>query len=235
MNCSIFIRTYDKDFEWLTYCLRSLAKFAHGFSEIVIAVPQGQEVWIRHLTRERIIPVHDAQPGYLGQQVSKLTADLHCKGDFILHCDSDVILTHDVTPQTFMHKGKPRWLITPWDEDMEAKRAWYHVLAKLFCQVSDYEFMRKSTIMIPRFAYKAFRDFIQETRGMTMESWVMNQPGNEFSEFNAMGFYLWLHHRSSIEWHDTTKLGVPPIGERQFWSWGGLKPEIRKEMEAILA
>lgn len=234
MKTSIFIRSYSADFGWLAYCLRSLQKFATGFHEIVIAVPQGEEHALSHLTAERVIPVHNGQPGYLAQQVSKLNADLHCSGDFILHIDSDCILTRPVTPETMMRNGKPIWLMTPWEQCPDAKKAWYHVMAKLFLDVSEYDFMRRSTIMVPRFAYAKLRGFIEEMHGYKMDAYVMNQPNHEFTEYNALGFYLWKFHREAIAWRNTATDGVPEPWEMQSWSYGGITPEIRDKMEAIL-
>jgi NDP-sugar pyrophosphorylase family protein len=39
MNVPIFIRCFWKDAPWLHYCIRSLKKYAQGFSEIVVTVP----------------------------------------------------------------------------------------------------------------------------------------------------------------------------------------------------
>lgn len=236
MTCSIFIRSYEKDFPWLQYCLRSLAKYATGFSEIVIAVPEGQQHALKHLTRERVVAVHDGQPGYLCQQADKLNADRHCKGDFILHVDSDTIITKPITPETFMEGDKARWLMTPMAHmPYEVKKAWLHVCVKTCHVWPEYEFMRKVTVMVPRWAYGEFRKFIQNLHGQTMESWVMNQPNMEFSEYNTLGLFLWTYHRDKIHWHDCSVNGVPDPWEHQGWSWGGLNDEIRGRLEHALA
>lgn len=235
MSAAIFIRSFIKDYEFLFYCLRSIHKFASGFSEIIIAVPEGQQGPLSHLTAETVITVHDGQPGYLAQMDSKLHADLHTKSEFILHCDSDVYLTRPITPQTFMEGDKARWLMTPWSECHDARKAWFGVMATCLRECPTHDFMRRNTIMVPRWAYGAFREFIQQEHGVTLTHYVMNRPAHEFSEYDCLGFYLWLHHRDKIAWHDTSVMGVPPANEIQHWSYGGLTPEIRQEMEAALA
>jgi hypothetical protein len=235
MTCDVFIRSYEKDFEWLTYCLRSLAKFAHGFREIVIAVPTGHELQLDHLTRERIVTVNDAQPGYMAQQVTKLTADLHTNADFILHIDSDTILTRPVSPDDFLMHGKPNWLITPWSVlHPDDKLAWYPVMTKCLLESPRFEFMRRNLMMIPRWAYGLFRDEIKRLHGIPMDAYVMNQPGHAFSEYNCLGFFLYLYHHDKVNWIDTTKHLFQTF-EKQAWSWGGITPEIRAEIERILA
>ena len=101
----------------------------------------------------------------------------------------------------------------------------------------EHEFMRRHGAMVPRWALKAFRDHIQELHGISMDAYVMNVPRHEFSEFNCLGFYLWLYHRDKIAWHDTSAMGVPPIQMEQAWSWDekGITQEYRNRMEMLLA
>ena len=236
MKCSIFIRSYAKDLPWLGYCLRSIHKFAIGFSEIVIAVPENERHLFRHLTAEKLVSVHDGQPGYLCQQADKMHADTHCMCSYILHFDADMIFTAPVTPEFFFHDGNPIWLITPWSAlSGDEKKAWMHVLVKALREFPPYEFMRKCAVMVPSWLYGEFRAHMEKLHGVPLTSYIMNQPGHEFSEYNSLGFYAWLHHRDKFHWHDTTIDGVPSWPFRQFWSWGGLTQEIRNEIEVALA
>lgn len=235
MTACLFIRAYKPDFGWLVYTLRSIQKFATGFSEVIIVVPEGQETELSHLTAETVIPVFDGQPGYMGQQCDKLNADKHTQAEFVCNLDADCVFTQPVTPQDFMVNDKPRWLMTPWKDCMDAKKAWFGVMAKCLQEAPEHEFMRRHGIMVPRWAYAEFRGFIEKTHGVPIESYVMNQPGNEYSEFNTLGFWLWLNHRDKIAWHNTSEMGVPPNPLNQEHSWSGLTDEIRVKLEAILA
>lgn len=236
MSTAIFIRSYAPDFQWLSYSLRSIQKFATGFCDILIAVPQQDVPKLSHLTVEKVVGVHDGQPGYLCQQNDKLHADMHTRADLVVNLDSDTLFTRPVTPATFMRNGKPLWLITPWHTFLgDEKKAWFHVLAKALQECPPFEFMRKNTITIPRWAYGAFREHMQKLHGITLTEYIMSQPAREFSEFNTIGFYLWLYHRDKIHWHDTSIDGVPESVEHQRWSWSGLTPEIRAEIERELA
>lgn len=236
MNCAIFIRSYQNDFPWLSYCLRSLAKFSSGFSEIVIVVPNGHQFDLRHLTAERVIAVHDGQPGYLCQQADKLNADIHCpNADFILHVDSDMVFTRPFSPEYFLRDGKAVWAFTEWGNlpGQTEKKPWFHVMAKALQECPPHEFMRRCALMVPRWLYGDFREHLLSLHNLTMTQYVMNQPGNEFSEYNCLGFFAWLKHHEKFYWHDTRKEGHdwPFI---QNWSWGGLTDEIRDEIEDIL-
>lgn len=230
MTCDIVIKSYPPDYPWLTYCLRSIQKFATGFNNVLVLLPRSDPL---PLTAETVVLL-DVPEGYKEQQVSKLYADKHTEADFIVNLDSDCIFTRPVTPRDFMVGDKPRWLMTPWADCMDAKRAWFGVMAKCILEAPEHEFMRRHGIMIPRWAYAEFRAFIQKTHGIPIESYVMNQPGNEFSEFNTIGFWLWLNHRDKIAWHNTSTMGVPSNPLHQEHSWGGLNDEIRAKLDAIL-
>src|SRR4026208_618749 len=237
MRTAIFIRTYLRDMPYLEYCLRSIQKYAHGFHRTVVAVPEPEINHYMHLTVEKLIAVHDGKPGYLCQQADKLNADIHCKEeDFIWYIDSDCVLTREVRPEEFLVNNKVRWLLTPWKDCPDSKKAWFHVMAKCVQECPQHEFMRRHGLMIPRWALVGFREFIQQTHGIDMPTYVMNQPGHEFSEFNAIGFWLWTYHRDKIHWHDTSIDGVPPCPIEQSWSWSpeGITQEHRNRMEILL-
>jgi hypothetical protein len=232
----IFIRSYQQDLNWLSYCLRSLHKFASGFTEIMVAVPGNEFPLFSHLTAETVIPVHDADPKYLCQQATKMYADAHTGADAILHFDSDMIMTAPVTPDFFFKDGKPIWVITPWTTIYgDEKKAWFHVMAKALRECPPYEFMRKCAVIVPRWIYAEFRAHMEKVHGIPLDAYIMSQPGHEYSEYNCLGFYAWLYHRDKFHWHDTSVDGVPTWPFRQFWSYSGLTQQERNEMEIALA
>lgn len=231
MIADIFIKSYPGDFPWLGFCLRSLLKYARGFRQTIVVIPPGHGL---NLTQESVIEIEEQQPGYLFQQVCKLNADRHSSAEYIWHIDSDCILKRPVTPDEFMVNGKPRWLITQWNDCLESKRNWFHVMAKCVQETPKHEFMRRHGLLIPRFAYGAFRDFIQQTHKLTMEAYVMNQPAHEFSEFNCIGFYLHQFHHEAIHWQDTRE-GLPDNPIEQAWSWGGMTEAERERLTELTA
>lgn len=237
MRTVIFIRSFRKDFEYLSFCLRSIQKYARGFDEIVVVVPEGHEKELQHLTAERVTTTHDGHPGYLAQQDTKVHADTYAPhADFLVHIDSDCVFTQPVTPETFMREGKPLWLVTPWTHmSADDKRSWYHVMCKCVQDCPPYEMMRRHGICLPRWSYKAFRDFIQKTHGITATEYIMSQPAHEFSEFNCLGFYLWLHHRDKFSWWNTAEEGVPPTVLDQYWSHEPMSDETRRKLTNALA
>jgi hypothetical protein len=231
VTTSLFIKSYRGDFRWLTYCLRSIQKFATGFQEIVIVIPDTDN--LDHLTAERVVKVKESGTPYLFQQVVKMYADTYTDADFISFVDSDCIFVEPVTPETFMTDGKVNWLYTPWEHIPEDVK-WREVMQKCLGEDPPAEMMRRHPQMIPRWALEEFRGFVAQKHGVSLEHYILSQPGRSFSEFNVCGFYLWLYHHDKIHWINTEDY-LPPTVLSQYWSWGGITPEIEAEVKTLLA
>ncbi len=259
MTCSILIKSFPKDFGWLSYCLKSIHKFASGFEEVVVIIPDDSDL---PLTCERLIKIHEPGPpatsiydhgsGYAYQQVVKMNADKYCKSDFILHIDSDTIFTKPVRPRDLMFaewldpstdgesEGDhlyPLWLMTPFKDILPTdKNLAAHVEAmRSFSGIDpEFEYMRRMGQVIPRWAYGCFREYCLSKHGKTFEEYAMSQGFRGVSEFNLIGQFLHREFANFIHFHDT-RFGVPESFVLQHWSWDGITPEIRDKMEAILA
>lgn len=233
MTTDIFIKSYRGDFEWLPGCLHSIQKYATGFRDVVIVVPDTDS--LDHLTVEKVIKVTELGHPYMFQQVVKMFADTYTNADFISFVDSDCVFTSPVTPETFMTNGKPNWLHTPWDKTGEdARSAWGDVMLKCIGEFPPSEFMRRHPQLVPRWALEEFRGFVSSKHGVSLDHYILNQPGRCFSEFNCLGFFLWLHHREKFHWINTEEW-LPPAVLKQFWSHGGMTPDIENEIATLLA
>jgi hypothetical protein len=227
-SVDLFIRSYKKDFEWLSYCLKSCAKSAKGFRQIHIVVPHGDQHELNHLTLEKVHICPRYTEDYLGQQVTKLNADLYSDADFICHIDSDTVWLHDVSPKDFIHKGKAIVYYEPYDRIGECP--WQPIVEEAIGWKPEFEFMRRPPHTFPRWLYKEMRDFLQTTHKVPSDTFVATRPDRRFSEYNTLGAYAWKHHRDKFEWRDP-KQDKDTV--RQFWSWGGLEAN-RQELETIL-
>ena len=173
--------------------------------------------------------------GYMQQQSTKMLADTFTDADFICFMDSDCVFTEPVTPETFMTAGRVNWLYTPWHRIAEeTQKVWREVMQRCIGEEPPAEFMRRHPQIIPRWALQEFRGFIAEKHGVSLGHYISVQPGKAFSEYNCIGHYLWLHHREKINFINTEEY-LPPTVLLQKWSWGGLTPEIRAELDAITA
>lgn len=248
MTCSILVKSFPKDFGWLSYCLKSIHKFAVGFSEIVVIIPDDSDL---QLTAERLVKIHEPGPpatsiydhgsGYAFQQVVKMNADKYCTSDFILHIDSDTIFTRMVRPIDLMYHTSefgwmPVWMMTPFMDILPTdKNLAAHVEAmRAFSGIDpEFEYMRRMGQMIPRWAYGCFREYCLTRHGKTFEQYAMAQGFRGISEFNLIGQFLHREFPNFIHFHDT-RFGIPECFVMQSWSWDGITPEIRDKMEKIL-
>src|SRR5688500_11539308 len=107
MNVPILYVTYAKDFKWLIFSLRSIEKFATGFSEVVILVPNQDLVELKALASalsgQSGIPIRciggDEWPGqgFLWHEAMICRADQICPdADIVCHFDPDVVFTSTV-------------------------------------------------------------------------------------------------------------------------------------------
>lgn len=214
MNCSIFIKTCQRDREYHEYCLKSIEKYCSGFRDVVVIEGEHPQ-------------------GYLHQQVVKCYADLHTDADYILITDSDTLFTIPVTPETYFHEDKVKWLHTPWTPEMLAgnEKCWFGVMGQFFLDIPPSEFMRRQPFMVPAWLLKELREYCRHKHGRTLEDYIMWK--GVFSEFNVMGMFAWLFHHDKFHWIDTSKDELPELTTRQFWSHDPLEKNI-EEIERIL-
>ena len=228
---SIFIRTYHKDLKWLNYCLESIHKNLSGFSEIVICIPTGQETLLSHLASEKVVTCKIYKDDYLGQQISKIQAHQHCKGDYILFVDSDVIFKPNANVLDYFYENKPIILKANYNSVGEAI-CWKKPTEKLFKENIEFEHMR----FAPQIFHKPTLEMFNESFP-DIENYVMSQPYRQFSEFNALGFYAEKMQPNDYSIIDISN-GVPEYFPKnnaiQKWSWGGISEEIKKELESHL-
>jgi hypothetical protein len=230
----IYIKTCNHDIPYHRYCLQSIDKFCTGFQSTV--VEDGEH-----------------PRGYLWQQVCKMYADTKTNADMILVTDSDTLFTQPVTPESFMHEGKPIWLYTPWTSEMLAHpgtATWKKVMTEFFGVEPPAEFMRRQPFMFPSSVLATLRTFCVMKHDATLEEYVMNQKAfclqkhgvslseyimnqKAFSEWNVTGFHCWLHHRDLFHWVDSSVDELPPLRVNQMWSHDPIEKNI-EEIRRIL-
>ena len=232
-SCDIFIRTYPRDYEWLSYCVRSIEKFAKGFRKVWIVSSEPIYVPVNMPGFETKMMNDETEDGYLAQQITKLYADVitDYQADYILHVDSDVIFTRETTPEDFFFNGKPMWMFTPYKD---IQTPWQPITEKFMGETVEFEFMRRFPIIIPRWLYPRLREFCHKRHGVIASDYVRVQPLRAFSEFNALGAYAYKYHNEMFSWYDTRGTPLPEVHAKQYHSWGGITPEIKAEIENTL-
>lgn len=238
---SIFIRTYAGDAQWLEYCLLSLGLYAQHFEEVVIAVPGGEDyekiapiVASAPIVNGNLIALEDdlrLEKGYIDQQFTKLCADIYCRGNYIMHIDSDCIAQKIFNPGQFLDGNRPYLLIRKW-EDAGTAATWRKPTEKCLETPSHFETMCALPIVHNRAIYHLLRQRIEEIYPVDFLTYMRGR--DTFSEFNVLGNFA-LHYLP--DWYSFVRAGVEdgfPRPLKQYWSHGGITPEIQAEIDSAL-
>lgn len=223
---SIFIVSFAKDQDWLNYLFKSLARFATGFHEIVIAVPEHDRAAFEGmgLTKEKLVYFTETIDGFFNHMVIKCSADIYCAGDFIVHIDSDCILTKPTTPETFFRDGKPLNWMTPYAA-LNGGSPWQPCTSAAIGKWAEFELMRRHGNIYPRELYPAFREHFYKLHNKSVLDYCKHKsrwktpPADYFSEFNALGSFGYYYLNDKFYWLDTTKEPLSDNPVHQFWSF----------------
>ena len=200
----LFIVTYAKDYPWLVYCLRSIAKFATGFSGVTILVPRQDLQALLKLAEPAstalAFPVccisGDEWPGkgMCWHMAQKMRADEWCPAaDFVCHIDPDCVFTAPVTPETFIRDGKPILQYERFDSILlrhEAVLTWKLATEKCLPFDIHFETMRQHGETYDRQTYRTARELVEQKTQRPFDDYVKSCK-NEFpqtiSEFVTLG------------------------------------------------
>jgi len=210
----ILIRTYEKDRDWLVYCLKSIKKHNPEIGVTVVA-PVGHNVGY---PTTHVQPVH--LDGYIDQQYTKLRAVAYVPEDVthVIHIDSDCLVIGDL--MDIFIDGKPIMLKTPWHLlDNEAQK-WREPTRKYLGFDPEFEYMRRMPLVYPTRIYNDLTIHLEKTHGL-IGSWFHKIEGRRLSEFNLLGAYADRFIPEEFHWIDTSKEPLPPLVVKQGWSWGG--------------
>lgn len=243
MRCEIFIVSCAKHFDWLEYCLKSISKFASGFSGVTLLVPEDQ----RPLALERgfekdcgltcCLPLCGPEwpdKGMLWHMAQVMNADEWCpQADFILHTDSDCVFSEPVTPEDYFVNGKPVLMHASfeWLAKQQANLMMWKVAAEkaLGWRVTE-EIMRRHPAVHYRKVYAKTRECIERHTKMSCDDFIRsgeNRFPQSVAEFPTLGAVAWKHFHGDYAWRNQETQGFPPSKLVQFW--GHQTPEIPQE------
>ncbi len=226
---TIFIKTYINDLEWLKHCLKSIGKYASGFKIVIVADEDCRKIvdsW--NLTSEKVYYVRPSYEGYLFQQEIKLRAFEYIDTDLVMFVDSDCIFTDFVTPEFYMRDGKPRMLMTPY-EDIPEVLFWKEITDKAIQYDVEFEFMRCQPLV---YHTSTLVNLWKEHSEHFMPL-LKSAKNRQFSEFNLMGAYAYKYENQHYSFINTRN-EIPYNPMIQFWSYSGMNnkdlTEIKKHL-----
>jgi hypothetical protein len=234
-SCDIVVRSYYRDFRWLRYCLASIERYCTGFRGVVVVIPKSSLAkwrWLG-LSADRVVCCPEYRDDYLGQQVTKLHADVYSDADYICHVDSDCVFRRPTTPGDLADADRPYVLMEPYAR-LDPHVPW-RALTELFLgEEVGHEFMRRPPYTFPRWIYPALRKRCKARHSMSIEEYVLSRPPRGFSEFNTLGAYAYRYHHDAFAWIDVAGGAVPPEPCRVFWSRQTLDAAVRREIHGLL-
>jgi hypothetical protein len=231
MVVDIFIRTYWKDIPWLNYALKSIHKNVTGFRHIIVAIPEGQGPMLKHLTAERVVEVMDLPEGYLGQQLTKMEAWRYTDAEGILYWDSDTVAMEPVDIQKeFIRGGLPIIYCTPYQQVGDAQ-CWQAPTEQAVGFHVPLEYMRRLPLLYRRDTVGDCCAYVERTVGKSLGPHMMHT--GRFSEFNVIGAFAHRYREEEYIFLNTDHQAPTPSKVRQFWSWGGITPEVKAQLDNL--
>lgn len=263
MKRVIFIRSYRGDLAWLRFTLRALGRFAEGFDGVIVVVPWrdlprfAAMIWRerRRIPRVRLRPTRRFPEDYIGQQCTKLHADRFTgPGCAITFLDSESILTAPLSAGELFEDGRPIFICTPYaafrkyyaeevDPSPDGRprgarlsdmMSWQPLSEQWLGEPVSCEFMRRLPITVHARHLAELRRWFRARHGVGLRKKLRRMKGRHFSEFNLLGAWLHRYRRDEYRWLDTERETPRPMPIAQYWSWGGLTPEIEAEIEGLL-
>lgn len=218
----ILIVTFMRDLPFLRYCLKSIEKFARGFSGVTLVVPaheKGHYDWVPAPIRVRYF---DEVPGkgMLGHMVQVCRADQHCpEAESILHLDADCMFWQPVTPQDYAPGGRLLMVREAYAQIFNPNRhLWRKAVKEAIGLETDFDTMVRHPQVYPREVYAKAREMTEAHTGRKFDEYVLsgrNQFPQEFCEHVTLGtvainFYADRYHFIDYD-HDKDgrECGIP--------------------------
>jgi hypothetical protein len=244
MKTEILVVTFQRDFSYLEYCIRSYLKFAKGFDRFKILVPNedfnAASALVSKTARGRSdIAVLNggeqwADKGMLWHMRQIMHADNWCPtAEFIAHFDSDCVFTGPVTPENYIHDGKPILRFERFTKiggrHMDILR-WQAVTQKCLPFLVTSETMRCHPGVYHRGLYDEARRQVEKKVGQPIDEFIAAQQNafpQGFCEFNTLGNVALFRFPDRYEAVEQTGDRLTPDNHvQQCWSHGPIdKPQ----------
>lgn len=248
---AILTVSYAKDLEFYKVCAKSIAKFASGFSRVMVSVPESDVAAFRAVADPLGFEVRGfrepAGKGFLRHMIEKCHADrLLPDADFIFHLDSDCLFATPCNASDWLPGGKPltpfvnfalREPLRPGEREafLDPSRSpifnrgsyWWKIASdEALGFPAERETMSWMPIVHRREVYRRMRDIVAARHGKSFDNYVLgcrNKFPQSFCEFEALGSVALRHFNENYHWHEVPKQGGYPFCKVvQTWSHGGL-------------
>lgn len=245
----IFIVSCEKHFHWLQWALKSIVRFAKGFRQVMVAIPDndmsGLNSWLPEFSNNTGVPIRFKMfrdwkdKGFLCHEWQIICADQFTDADYFIHLDSDTLFVEPVTPADYFVDGKPvlmhgsyQWLHQVVQANL---MMWRETVVNAIGGDVPMETMRRHPAVHPRMIYGLTRKCIEQHTGKHPMEYVhgcQESFPQGFCEFNTLGAVAWRHERDRYHWIDHQRLhetNTPWPNSKLVQCWSHSPPEIPQE------
>jgi hypothetical protein len=242
MTTDIFIVSCEKHYPWLRWALKSIVRFASGFRQVMVAIPEqetsGLNAWLGEFSNNNGVPIRLKMfkdwpgRGFLCHEWQIISTDQFTDADYFVHLDSDTLFYAPVTPADYFVDGKPVLMHASYDWLHQVVQAnlmmWRETVVNAIGGSAPMETMRRHPAVHPREIYALTREMIEKHTGRHPMEYVHScreEFPQGFCEFNTLGAVAWRHLHDKYHWIDHQRLhetGTPWPDNKlcQFWGHG---------------
>ena len=226
----VFIRSYHRDRAWLALALRAIAHYLHGHRRVVVVMPRSSRDRMGETGNVHVEYCADYADDYLGQQITKLHADLHTDADVILHLDSDQVLVAPCDVRQLFDGARIR-IDYRADGNRPATDGWRRAARDFFGDEPPWDLTVPPPLAMPRELYAGLRAFCLRRHGCTLIDYALRQGADRFCEFALLRGYALRFAGDLCTWST-----APPLPQcRTFWSRRETPAGIAAQLPAALA
>lgn len=235
MTTDIFIRTYVRDIAFLKHAVKSIEERVTGYRHLVITCPSADVGRVRHVIGRGVVGVLPLHDDYVGQQLTKLQATHSTDADVICFWDSDTMATQPLhLPDLLFSGDKLIMHHVPYAGLNDGSQIWRAIVARDMGVMPEFEFMRRLPLAYFRSTIEGCAAHIEQHHGLPLRDYMRKVPARSFTEFNCIGKYAYDNERERYDWRiDEADATRWKLLVRQFWSWGGITPEVKAEMKQM--
>ncbi len=240
----IFIVSYWKDAEWLGWCLRSIKKFASGFSGVTVVAPTEKSDVIRghcDALGAKFKSFEEKEgKGFLHHLALICSADQFTDSDLVLHMDSDTIFVEPVTPEDYLVDGKPVLLIEEYERFRTKHKEvfyWKEGTELALGRECKYESMRRHPAVHYRWLYPIVRQRVEEAQKRPFLEFMLagqNAWPQNRGDFNLLGAVAHAEFHLQYHWVDLATEPRPKDKLCQFWSHSPVTAPINTAFNGLI-
>jgi hypothetical protein len=219
----ILIRTYFRDFRWLSLSLLSIFKFVEGYRRIIIVMPESSFERLRDdeipsSGKIAVLLCHDYADDYVGQQVSKLNADNFTDAQLIAHIDSDCIFSTRCTLPTLLTRNERPVIRFLRRSRRRTSDGWRQCITDFHGEALPFDVLVTPPHVYSRDLYRELRGRCRLRHRVTLDEWCLSRRIDSLSEFGLLAAEAWFHHRENYFWVAADDGTEWPC--RQYWTRG---------------